>query len=499
MKKMVFCVIPLIMILMGCASIETVVVETKDNSPGKYLNAAKKLAAGINAIKPGSAKVNGDTVTVTDKVELKAVLTVPEGVTLDLTAAGAALELRDGAALTVNGVVNASGHGDHGSGWVDGSLRVGDGAAVIAGSGTIRLTSKGRLLNIGSDKGRRQLTLDGVTLVGLDNDNPLVGIGENGGFVLKSGAITGNTYASDEWAGGGGVEVHKGTFTMEGGAISGNSANGKRGASGGGVSIGEESVFTMTGGAITGNTAREGGGVRVWQGTFTLEDGTISGNTAQGSIDSNNYGGGVYVGGEGGRFVMKGGAIKENTVTPGRHDQGGGVTVERGTFTMSGGEISGNSVKGRNGAIGGGVMIHEGTFTMSGGEITGNSIQGPSAKGGGVRVGEESVFTMSGGAIYGNNAQGSDHCFGGGVIIDASTFTMQGGRIQGGTDSDGFTKNSITGRTQAGVALSVDMYEGAVTTVKWGIGGAYTKGGVPQTGGSDIGSTNNTLIAVPGQ
>jgi hypothetical protein len=32
---------------------------------------------------------------------------------------------------------------------------------------------------------------------------------------------------------------------------------------------------------------------------------------------------------------------------------------------------------------------------------------------------------------------------------------------------------------------------------KWGAGGAYTKGGASRTGGSDIGSTNETLIAAP--
>jgi hypothetical protein len=36
-------------------------------------------------------------------------------------------------------------------------------------------------------------------------------------------------------------------------------------------------------------------------------------------------------------------------------------------------------------------------------------------------------------------------------------------------------------------------------TAKWGTGGTYTKGGVSQTGGSDIGTTADTLIAVPGK
>ncbi|MDR1468982.1 MAG: hypothetical protein LBT00_06785, partial [Spirochaetaceae bacterium] len=212
-KKVKAALLAFAVVLAGCASAPT-------NSGGGGNNAdpaAAKLAKDLKAIGP-----KGGTVTLSDRVRLNTALTVPEGVTLDLTAEGAALELGDGAVLTVNGTVRATGHGDHGKGWVEGSLHVGDGAAVINGSGTINLTSKGRLLNIGSDKGKRQLTLDGVTLVGLpDNDNPLVGIYENSALILKSGAITGNTRLSDKHASGGGVEVHKGTFTMEGGTISG--------------------------------------------------------------------------------------------------------------------------------------------------------------------------------------------------------------------------------------------------------------------------------------
>jgi hypothetical protein len=108
---------------------------------------------------------------------------------------------------------------------------MGDGTAVIAGFGTIYLTGKGRLLQAGSDEALRQLTLDGVTLVGLpDNDSPLVGVYENGEFVLKSGAITGNTRVSNEWSSGGGVGVWEyGLFTMQGGTISGNRTQGGTG------------------------------------------------------------------------------------------------------------------------------------------------------------------------------------------------------------------------------------------------------------------------------
>jgi hypothetical protein len=371
--------------------------------------------------------VNGTTVRITDRVEIKTALTVPEGVTLDLTAEGAELELRDGAVLTVNGTVNARGHGDHGKGWVEGSLRTGNGATTINGSGTINLKSKGRLLNIGSDQGTRHLTLDGVTLVGLpDNDQSLVGVNNGGELVLKSGAITGNTRTSDDWAVGGGIEVWRGTFTMEGGTISGNTAKGSRGAEGGGVKIGEEAVFTMSGGTISDNTA-------------------TAGDTANG--------GGVNVS-QGGTFTMSGGAISGNTSTGGRYGGGGGV------------------------ALGGAVIEADATFVMQGGIISANTATGGpgGSTGGGVKLGDGGVFIMEGGTIYG-----------------------KADSLPAGTDAG--LANSARGHY---MTLSMDDESKAA---KWGTGGTYTKGGVSQSGGSDIDiryippangvGTDETLIAMP--
>jgi hypothetical protein len=482
------------LVLFGCIALAALITfagcaTTPDNGGGGRqfkdpAAAAAKLAANINAVKAGSAKANGDTVTLSGWVGLKKRLTVPEGVTLDLTAEGTALELQDGAALTVNGTVNARGHGNHGSGWVEGSLRVGDGAALIDGTGTVYLASKGRLFNIGSDRGRRTLTLDGVTLVGLpDNDHSLVGIGENNELVLKSGAITGNTRSGDEWVSGGGVEVSRGTFTMESGVISGNSVSGGQGAEGGGVKVGRKGNFTMKGGTITGNSlnpgrdASSGGGVRVGEGgTFIMEGGTISGNTVTGG--RTGHGAGVSVFGEGSSFIMHGGAISDNTVTGGPGGGcGGGVMVLRGNpkenrtgpaFTMTGGTISGNAVSGGSWNEGGGVQIGEDcVFVMKGGVISGNTVtamRGTSANGGGVRVQEGGTFTMEGGTIYGKAES-----------------------LPAGADAN------LANHAPRDVSLYIDG------TVKWGTGGAYTKGGVPQTGGGDIGSTDDTLIAIPAQ
>ncbi|MDR2922253.1 MAG: hypothetical protein LBU85_02780 [Treponema sp.] len=75
-------------------------------------------ASGLVSALGGKAKVDGTTVTLTDTVTPtgfvdveNAVLVVPEGITLDMTAKHARLVLKDGAALTVNGTVNANAEG----------------------------------------------------------------------------------------------------------------------------------------------------------------------------------------------------------------------------------------------------------------------------------------------------------------------------------------------------------------------------------------------------
>jgi hypothetical protein len=337
-----------------------------DINAAAELSAVEKLAADINAIEAGKATVSGDAVTLTGGVRLEnAALTVPSGVTLDLTKE--TLHLGNGATLTVNGTVNAKAEGIN----IDSAAAS---PATINGSGTISLKSKGRLLFIMGDK---KLILDGVTLAGLeDNNKSVVEIANGGEFVLKSGAITGNTRASNEWSNGGGVGVWEyGSFTMQGGTISGNRAQGGTGAG--------------------------GGGVAVYMGTFTMSGGTISGNTAKGGTDGSS--------------------------------SGGGVKVEAGEFTMSGGKISCNTVTGG---------------------------------GGGVKLENSAIFTMSGGTIYGK--------------VDS---------LPAGTDP------SLANSAGRDASLLVDKG----VSSKWGTGGTYTKGGASQSGGSDIGSTDDTLIAEPGK
>ena len=74
-------------------------------SGGSNTTTAAQLAAALNALNSGSATTSGDTVTLTKGTEVQRNLTVPVGVTLDLTALpdNNSLNLLDGVTLTVNG------------------------------------------------------------------------------------------------------------------------------------------------------------------------------------------------------------------------------------------------------------------------------------------------------------------------------------------------------------------------------------------------------------
>jgi hypothetical protein len=200
---------------------------------------------------------------------------------------------------------------------------------------------------------------------------------------------------------------------------------------------------------------------------------------------------------------MNGGQIADNFVIGTDGDpSGGGVFVigEEAIFILAGGQISGNKVDRQskeyvdNGGNGGGVCVSEGaTFIMQGGAISNNDASSHKkyGGGGGVFVFRAKSFIMEGGTISGNFAP-----YNGGVGIQFTTFTMKGGRIQGSKDSDGFTKNS-------GPDAALFVHD---STAKWGMGGTYTKDGVPQTDGSVIVApidanngrgTDDTLIATP--
>ena len=146
--------------------------------------------------------------------------------------------------------------------------------------------------------------------------------------------------------------------------------------------------------------------------TFTLEDGVVLTG-----LQSNSK---PLVRVAGGTFIMNGGSIKDNRVTSGNSEDGGGVRLESGTFTMNNGTISGNGTS----YAGGGVCVAQGTFTMYNGAISGNTAGNENSGGGGgggVYVGG-GAFTMNGGDISGNTGY-----VGGGVYVaHSATFTKSG-------------------------------------------------------------------------
>jgi len=230
----------------------------------------------------------------------------------------------------------------------------------------------------------------------------------SGNFIMNNGVISENSSSSSDSdsTSGGGVYVGNGaSFTMNNGNIRRNFSNGR---GGGGVLVAAGGTFTMNNGIINENIGSSGywsgGGVYVRGGIFTMYDGTINGNNGNSRIISGGSGGGVFVGGEGGTFIMNGGIIRGN-INNSTGDGGGGVFVgtnRENTFTMNDGIISGNSSIGGGG--GGGVCIRGGIFTMNNGTISGNigSSSGGRWSGGGVFIREGTfIKSANGGIIYG--------------------------------------------------------------------------------------------------
>ena len=201
--------------------------------------------------------------------------------------------------------------------------------------------------------------------------------------------------------------------------------------------VGDGGKFNMYGGTIKDNaTNGKGGGVYSEYGTFNMYGGTITGNSAP------NGGGGVYV--YRSEFNMYGGTISYNTI--GKYG-GGGVYVDTaGKFTMSNGSISNNEA---NDCSGGGVYVYDdasgsGTFTMTGGEINNNT----SSQGGGVYLekvseGSGSAFIMEGGSITQNTATYTrgDNAGGGVYVTEGSSFKVSGDVEISGNTGNGTVNN----------------------------------------------------------
>ncbi len=292
-----------------------------------------------------------------------------------------------------------------------------------------------------------------------------------------------------------GVCMAGGILEMTGGRIEANEAPN----TGAGIYVFGKSVFTLKDGEICNNTSgSEGAGVYVNDGTFEMLGGAIRGNSTAVS------GGGVCVRGANGKFILRGGAVKENRALTEKLGNAAGILVQgKGTLLMYGGEVTGNSAAVNGGGIqnyfstahlyggtisnntvgneGGGVHCAGGQLTLEGANVTGNRAKAAA----GVQVAQKSTVKMTGGKIN-NNAAKND---GGGLVVQGkSTFTMTGGQIAGNT----------VPKTGAGVYVAKDstfyLQSGSISNnVAQGEGaGVYINSGkLVMTGGTISGNVTN--------
>ncbi|MCL2828067.1 MAG: InlB B-repeat-containing protein [Oscillospiraceae bacterium] len=351
------------------------------------------------------------------------------------------------------------------------------------------------------------LCRDGVIRNSTTDNNGPVDIQTDGRFTMMPGAEMHTNAAANS---GGAVHVNtRGTFTMHGGVIRDNLARGERidagqamqRAVGGAIFVQNGGTFNMYDGEIFRNRARlneiaaaptatnaivtsSGGGVFVTgaASTFNMYGGTIRDNeairtrtsglaTGTGAAAVNNRnayragnGGGVYLTG-GATFHMRGGTIRDNTVT----NEGAVIST-------------GAAVNGLNLCRGGGVYLTgTGTsFVMHGGEITSNqvlqTVAGPIRGGGGVAIDAGAVFELHNGEITWNTATATEtqiYQGGGGVLVGGDTgtatsyFFMHGGKIANNTATHAVNPQDVGAGEGGGVFVSprgdFTMYGGSIT------------------------------------
>ncbi|MCL1990506.1 MAG: prealbumin-like fold domain-containing protein [Defluviitaleaceae bacterium] len=272
-----------------------------------------------------------------------------------------------------------------------------------------------------------------------DNNSGAVELQLNGRFTMQEGAQIINNAAHNS---GGGVGLTGGNaiFNMHGGVIEENFARlGGPGGGGGGVLLGNgTAIFNMHGGVIRGNRAgvtnaagmaqaddasRNGGGVRVFNGTFNWYGGDIYNNSA-------SNGGGISVA-NGTVNMDRSRVLRENVATGGGVlGVGGGVHVTGGYFHLHAGEITANAAN----TVGGGIAVLGGQVIVHGGEIHANRfIPTTGGSGGGVYI-RDGEFRLAGGSIHDHGGEGNQTVVnGGGVFLSGGSLVMTDGDIHHNT------------------------------------------------------------------
>ena len=219
-----------------------------------------------------------------------------------------------------------------------------------------------RLLGLDSDREQGSTTISGNTIDGNTATRDGGGIQDEAvDAVIADNNITNNT--AGKYGNGGGVNLANVSATLEDNLIDHNYA----GNTGGGIradasNSGPSTTCTLRGNTISNNSASTGGGISSGSSsmiysnkltghtcTILMESGEITRNTSRFALSGYNYGGGgVYLVGNGSRFIMQGGSISENEAAC----CGGGINSQnyRGV-TITGGTIQNNKAAVDGGAV----------------------------------------------------------------------------------------------------------------------------------------------------
>jgi hypothetical protein len=200
---------------------------------------------------------------------------------------------------------------------------------------------------------------------------------------------------------------------------------------------GNGSKFIMNGGTL--RDSKSSAVLIQYSGDFTMNGGTITGNSVVAGYRVG--GGGVRVGGsqsgQGGTFTMNDGTISGNTVNADRDSFMPSSADGGGVWIVNDNStftLNGGAITGNSASRGGGIYLENCNFIMTGGFISRNISRSSNSGGGGVYSPINNTFTMSGGTINGNTASNN----GGGVYVPGSgTFIINGGNINGNTARNG--------------------------------------------------------------
>lgn len=314
-------------------------------------SAAVAVYGGTGSIEV-SGKITGNTSVTGGAVYAGSGVTVTIGKNADISGNGSnkvAVCAENGATVTDN----SGKYGKYGNNYYEESV------VAVSESGTAYSDIYNSLKNAGTmyllkdgvftkkdgntDKGN----LDTGISVTLDGQNNTVTF-ETGTAVAQNITFKNVTLDISKLSGDA-FSIWGGSVTLESGAnVTGNgqAAEGERRF----VTANANTTFNMKkGSSVSGviNSTALGGAVQLKGGTFNMTGGTISGCKA-------NAGGAVYIR-DGGKMVMSGGEIKNNSSN---WPQGGGIFIENGTLTVSGdATVDGNAQTGANNIYGSAASI----------------------------------------------------------------------------------------------------------------------------------------------